>query len=269
MQLRRVRWLTLNILIIWLLAACVGMNQPRPSATPLLPAQIASLTPSATTTVVVITPDLVTPAVTPTTLEETAGFSVCSPLEIHPLEELPQIISDPYHPPPMGKDDRHQGVDFSYYERGDRSSIQGVVVQSVLPGTVAASLKDSFPFGNLVIIETPGSQLPDWLRARFGFAEGESLYILYAHLDQAPLVELGQAVQERQPLGQVGKSGNAGIAHLHLETRIGPAGIVFPVMGYYLAGDTPEEQENYLLWRTSGAFRHFDPMQLLTAEVQP
>jgi murein DD-endopeptidase MepM/ murein hydrolase activator NlpD len=194
---------------------------------------------------------------------------VCSPLEIHPLEELPQIISDPYHPPPMGKDDRHQGVDFSYYQRGDRSSIQGVGVQSVLKGKAAASIRGSFPFGNLVIIETPGSQLPDWLKERFGIVEGESLYILYAHLDQAPLVELGKPVGACQLLGQVGKSGNAGVAHLHLETRIGPAGSIFPVMGYYLAENTLQERENYLLWRTSGAFRHFDPMQLLIADAQP
>ena len=264
----RVRWLILNLSIFCLLSACVEVDAPRPTLTALPPPQVASLTPSATTTVTAI-PDPVTPAASPTVQAENPDFSLCSPLEDHPLAELPQIISDPYHPPPMGKDDRHQGVDFSYYRRGERSSIQGVGVQSVLPGVAAASIQDSYPFGNLVIVETPGSRLPDWLRERFGIAEGESLYIFYAHMDQAPEVEPGQAVQECQPLGVVGKSGNAGVAHLHLEMRIGPSGRLFPVMGYYLADVTPEERENYLLWRTSGVFRHFDPMRLLAAEPQP
>jgi hypothetical protein len=33
-------------------------------------------------------------------------------------------------------------------------------VQSVLAGTVAISLVEKFPYGNMVIVETPGDQLP-------------------------------------------------------------------------------------------------------------
>ena len=189
---------------------------------------------------------------------------LCSPLNGTPLNELPEIISDPYHPPPMGKDDRHQGVDFSYYRRGERLSIEGVNIQSVFPGKVAASISNSFPFGNMVIIETPGTNIPEPIRMRFNIQDDESLYVLYAHMQSPTVLELGQDVQPCQVLGQVGKTGNAGVAHLHLEMRHGPAGVQFPVMSYYKAGDTPAEQANYLRWATSGAFKHFNPMDMLS-----
>jgi murein DD-endopeptidase MepM/ murein hydrolase activator NlpD len=187
----------------------------------------------------------------------------CTPLKDHALAELPGIISDGYHPPPMGKDERHQGVDFSYYRRGERLSIQGVEIQSIFPGRIAASIHDSFPFGNMVIVESLRENLPEDLRKQFDIQEGQSLYILYAHMEQAPDLGLGESVRQCQVLGQVGKSGNAGVAHLHLEMRHGPSGTQFPVMAYYLAQNTTEERTNYLLWATSGEFLHFNPMDLL------
>ena len=48
--------------------------------------------------------------------------------------------------------------------------------------------------------------------------------------------------------------------HLHLETRLGLAGVTFDGMAYYSTQTTPEERANYERWRTSGDFRHFDPM---------
>lgn len=237
-------------------------NQPQPTTAQT---GTAALVPSAT-------PQLATPVkpayhrlaiqtVTPTSLPI---FQPCSPLSGISLQELPEIISDPYHPPPMGKDDRHQGVDFSYYRRGERTSIQGVVIQSVLPGRVAASIRESFPFGNFVIIETPGADLPVEVRQRFDILEEESLYILYAHMQAAPQAALGDRAEACQKVGEVGKSGNAGVAHLHLEMRHGPAGAQFPVMAYYLASNTLPERANYLEWATSGTFLHFDPMDFLT-----
>lgn len=188
---------------------------------------------------------------------------VCSPLEDHPRTELREIISAPYAPPPPRREERHHGVDFSYYRRGERESIQGAGVQAVLPGVVAAALTESFPYGNMIILETPGAAFSEEFRASLGLASGESLYTLYAHLDGPPMIELGDQVAACQALGQVGKSGNAGVAHLHIETRLGPSGAVFPVMGFYLANHNQEERDAYLYWRTEGGFRHFDPMILL------
>jgi murein DD-endopeptidase MepM/ murein hydrolase activator NlpD len=188
---------------------------------------------------------------------------ICSPLAEHGPEELAAIVSDPYHPPPLGKDDRHQGVDFSYYRQAGRATIEGEGVQSVLGGRVAAAIPDSFPFGNLVIVETSKDDLPDGLPQALDLAEGQSLYVLYAHLEAPPLVQPGDAVQACQALGVVGKSGNAGVAHLHLETRKGPAGSVFGEMAYYTLQASQIARDNYYLWRMSGAFQHFDPMILL------
>ena len=195
-------------------------------------------------------------------------FKICSPLEIHPLEVLPKIISDPYRPPPTGRDERHHGVDFSHYLFGDLTTIKGVVVQSVMPGVTAATISDSFPYGNIAIIETPFIDLPDSLSVRLQIKPGESLYVLYAHLEQPPMVALGEYIPACHPFGSVGKSGNAGVTHLHLETRIGKSGAQFPVMSNYLEDTTPEEEEYYILWRTSGEFRHFDPMKLLLPDLE-
>jgi murein DD-endopeptidase MepM/ murein hydrolase activator NlpD len=193
----------------------------------------------------------------------------CSPLVEHPLAELPEIVSDPYAPPPPGKEERHHGVDFSYYRRGERLSIEGVGVQSVFPGLVAASVQDRFPYGNMVIIETPLADLPGTVIAALGLNADESIYTLYAHMGAAPAVALGERVGACQALGQVGVSGNAGVPHLHLEMRRGPAGRQFNGMAFYSTQTSQEERDNYVLWRTSGTFQHFDPMSVLSPEVNP
>ena len=190
-------------------------------------------------------------------------FTLCSPLESIKLHVLPEIISSPYAPPPPGHDERHQGVDFAYFRRGGRASISGDGVQSVLPGYVAAVVLDRFPFGNMTIIETERSALPEELAQNLGVEPGESLYLLYAHMAQPPHFELDQHVHSCQILGHVGTTGNSGGAHLHLETRIGPSGQRFVDMAYYDLTATASERVNYLLWATSGTFRHFDPMVLL------
>jgi murein DD-endopeptidase MepM/ murein hydrolase activator NlpD len=191
---------------------------------------------------------------------------LCSPLASDPLADLPQIISDPYRPPPPHHDERHQGVDFSYYRRNGRTSIEGVGVQSALAGKVAAAVQDSFPFGNLVMIETPYVDLPSSLAQKLGMAPGESLYVLYAHMGKPPEVGMGDRLVACQPLGVVGKTGNAGVAHLHLETRLGPPGATFASMRYYDVHAAQQEKDNYVLWSMSGVFRHFDPMDLLAWE---
>lgn len=201
---------------------------------------------------------------TPATLFPTnVPFHICSPLSIHSLEELPEIISDPYRPPPPGKEQRHHGIDFSYYRRGDRLSIQGIGVQSVLDGVVAAVLMATYPYGNVVIIETRYASLPqEWVDA-LQVSRGESIYTLYAHMDNPTPLSLREIITTCQRLGEVGVSGNTVEPHLHLEMRLGPPGATFTSMAYYGAKDTDEERSNYLRWRTGGEFQHFDPMLVL------
>jgi murein DD-endopeptidase MepM/ murein hydrolase activator NlpD len=245
-----------------LLVLLVSCSSPPPeiqvaAAQPLLPSQTPVPTPSPSP--VPLSTSTSTPTLTP---ESEPGFVLCSPLNLHPLEELSQIIGDPYRPPPPGREERHHGIDFAYYHWQDRDTMLGEPVQSVLPGNVATMLDNLYPYGNMVIVETPQEYLPEDLVELLQISEGESLYLLYAHMNQTPLVTLGEAVRACQPLGEVGMSGNTDIPHLHFETRIGPAGTVFESMRFYSTSATIEEMENYVLWRTSGVYRHFDPMDL-------
>lgn len=144
--------------------------------------------------------------------------------------------------------------------------MKGEPVQSILPGRAAAVLNDLYPYGNMVMVETPLIDIPETLVEDLEIPAGESLYILYAHMNQPPMVSLGEQVQVCQPLGEVGMSGNTDIPHLHVETRFGPSGHVFKSMRYYDTRATLEELADYELWRTSGEFQHFDPMVLLGVE---
>ena len=202
---------------------------------------------------------------TPYPVSELVDISICSPLEHETIVSINEIISDPYNPPPPGRDERHHGVDFSYYHHAGRDTIEGERIQAILAGSVAAVINDRLPYGNMVIIETPASLLPADLISTFGIGKDESLYHLYAHMQSTPLIKVGEAVVCGQALGAVGMTGyNVVNPHLHLETRIGPAGESFIGMAFYTTSATIEEMENYKRWRTSGEFRHFDPMSLFT-----
>jgi murein DD-endopeptidase MepM/ murein hydrolase activator NlpD len=194
--------------------------------------------------------------------------TMCSPLEDHPVGILSEIVSDPYNPPPAGKDGRHMGVDFSYYQWEGREGIAGVTVQSMLPGKVIAVLANQIPYGYAVIVETPADRLPsEWLQNTGEYALSDSLYLLYAHLQNQPPVVAGDNIQCSQQIGLVGDTGGVdtpyAIPHLHLEMRFGPPGAVFEDMGFYDTRVSELARQNYLTWRTSGLYRHFDPLIMI------
>lgn len=190
---------------------------------------------------------------------------LCSPLEDHSLTDLQEIITFPYDPPPQGKDTGHHGVDFAYYRRGERLSIQGVLIQSVLSGRVAAVNENLIPYGNMVMVETQYQQLPGSLIEYLGIPDLQSLYLLYAHMQELPLPMIGEEVACGQTLGAVGNTPEhwSSAPHLHFEARYGPAGFVFSGMRFYDPHAQIEEMEKYILWRTSGEFFLLDPMMLL------
>ncbi len=233
-------------------AETLAMPRMTQTNTPTLPAMYFTPSPEAQ--------DLV-PTPSPRHVRE-----YCSPLEGHTLKDLQEILTNPFNPPPPGKDTGHHGVDFAYYRRGNRPSILGVPVHAVMAGRVAAAIQNRIPYGNMVIIETPHSALSEELIALLNISNGRSLYLLYAHMNEKPTVELGDWVTCGQALGEVGNTpkGWSSDPHLHLEGRIGPADAVFRGMAYYDTGATLEEMENYRLWRMSGEFTLFDPMVLLT-----
>jgi len=196
---------------------------------------------------------------------DTRAFLMCSPIEGFLIKDLPKITSVGYHPPPKGQDDRHEGVDFCFYQWKDLGPIEGKNIQSVLPGRVAAALEETFPYGNFVIIETPGDLIPRDLRETLNMNIEESLYTLYAHLQDLSLkVELDEEVTNCQTLGAVGRTGNTYAPHLHFETRIGLSGARFTGMSNFTDFATMEERKNYRIWRISGLYNHFDPMILLS-----
>jgi murein DD-endopeptidase MepM/ murein hydrolase activator NlpD len=165
--------------------------------------------------------------------------------------------------------------------------LEGLPVQAVTDGIVAGVIKDRFPYGNAILIETSFDQLPEsWLSAiqmptpapqRTGHPSltcpaGEaspdwdktqrSLYLLYAHLQESPTIQIGETIKCGQALNRIGNSGNSLNPHLHLEMRVGPAETTFESLAHYTSNASPREMYNYCLWRVSEAFQLLDPMQL-------
>jgi murein DD-endopeptidase MepM/ murein hydrolase activator NlpD len=233
-------------------------------ALPLLASAAVQKTSLSGSTQVYFTP---TPKREPLLPEQTSrpAFQACSPLEGHTWKDLSEIVTNPFDPPPPGKDSGHHGVDFAYYRRGDRLSIEGVPVQSVLAGVIAAVIHNRPPYGNMVIVETQAAAVPLSLAEYFGVSQHESLYLLYAHMKTDPLVKADQSVSCGERLGEVGNTppGWSSAPHLHLEVRIGLSGAQFASMAYYDNSITPQEKTNYERWRTSGEFRMLDPLRLL------
>jgi len=160
------------------------------------------------------------------------------------------------------KDDAHHGLDLGYYTR-EGKLFTGTPALAALEGKIAAVINNRPPYGNMLIVETPFESLPAVLIARQKIPAGNSLYTLYAHLQNLQALKIGQTVKCGEQLAETGLTGFTGGPHLHFETRWGPAGAIFAAMAYYKADATPEELSNYEKWRMSGAFHLFDPLELL------
>lgn len=275
------RWMGWAIFWAWLLTACSVSDPPR-DVEPAPPSPHPSATPTLTT-VPTLTP--LPPVLTPTVLSLP---QVCSPLAGYDLEQLAGQVSNPYHPPPPGSDDPHYGVDLADFDQKDRIARSGMSVQAVLSGRVAGITAGRFPYGNLLIVETALSELDPLLVARLELPEfppetirplalscppyplpsdwqsrPRSLYLLYAHLKSAPTFAVGEEIKCGQVVGTIGDSGNALAPHLHLEVRLGPAGMIFAPMAHYDPSASSEEMATYCMWRVSGAFQSVDPFCLL------
>jgi murein DD-endopeptidase MepM/ murein hydrolase activator NlpD len=279
-------WLTMCTFLLG--AGCRSLvGRPSQTVVPLpIPITSPPLTPALTITPALITPVLLpSPIITPA---ESSPMQICSPLQGITLSQLDKTISNPFYPPPIGSDDPHQGVDLADIGP-DGVAREGLQVNFVLPGQVAGIIQDRFPYGNAMLVETPLQNLPsDWVlnldlsrpaalpQVRSALtcptpalepdwdAGNESLYLLYAHLQNPPSVKVGDQVNCGQNAGVIGSSGNAMNPHLHLEARVGPAGAEFASLAHYDVSASPDEMAAYCAWRVSGIFRLLDPMSLFS-----
>jgi murein DD-endopeptidase MepM/ murein hydrolase activator NlpD len=146
--------------------------------------------------------------------------------------------------------------------------MEGDPLQAILPGRIAAAVHDRPPYGNMLMIEVPFENLPPAVVESIPIPEGQSLYVLYAHLKDAPTQAPGEPVECGTELNRAGTTGAAVAPHLHFETLWGPPGTTFAGMAYYIADATPLELQNYATWHMSGEFHPFNPMLLLNL-LQP
>lgn len=276
-------------LILFSVTACrlapdPGTPEPLPALSSPLPLQLpASPTPDPPPSPL---PATATASPVPTA---TSQIEVCSPLQDVPLAQLPGRISNPFNPPPPGSDNPHAGVDLADRYQGAGPALEGLGVQAVLSGRVAAVVTDRFPFGNALLVETPLEGLPPAFLVQMqvptpaptpaappaltcppGFSietdgSRRSLYLLYAHLKAPAGLQLEEPIACGQALGAIGSTGNALNPHLHLEARVGPAGVRLSSMAHYDTGASPEEMANYCAWSVSGLFQVLDPMRLFSS----
>lgn len=238
-------------------------DQPTPAQPGTATAPLKIISPSQTPAAIKTT---TTPATTPTAWPTPAPM-VCSPLAIQPINKLNTIITQPFIMPRTMddgtyKDSGHHGLDIGFIVRG-KQLFTGTQVLSALDGKIASVIHDRPPYGDMVMVETPYDKIPGKLIAMHDIQPDQSLYVLYAHMQNLQPLTIGQSVKCGQQLAETGLTGTTGGPHLHFETRWGPAGAVFPLMGFYLSGVTAEEMEYYTLWRMSGKFKLFDPFDLL------
>jgi murein DD-endopeptidase MepM/ murein hydrolase activator NlpD len=273
------------LLLVLVLLLCACQSEPMAgTVTPTQPPPQLTYTPSPTLTPTITVSPTSEPSLTPTPV-----FMVCSPLEDETFASLPLILTNPLIiPSSFGQDTGHHGVDFAYYRRGDRLSIEGIEIYAVLSGTTVLTLDDDIPYGYAILIETPLSDLPEPVQSALlaGYlpvpddpnyrlycpevtrpeqTSEFSVYHLYAHMEVRPDYKRGDPIECDATLGTVGNTGYSSNPHLHLETRLGPAGAQFKTMAHYENTNTPEQMGNYCLWRMSGYYQLFDPFILFDA----
>lgn len=277
------KYFVFSVLFLFTLAACNANATSLSTETATSELPTATLTVQPTNTATPLPP-------TATTIPHT---SISSPLRDISLDELNSINTNAFDPPPVGFDEPHQGIDYSYFRFeneiiNDSDGIEGLEIDSVLDGTVSTVISDRLPYGNAIIIETPLDLLPpEWLAAlnvpeiaptlvpdpRHNCPElvdsaewdnsHRSLYLVYAHMLNSPQFSVGQKVTSGEIIGQVGNTGDSTNPHLHFEVRLGPGGVSFASMAKYDTRASVEEMANYCTWRLSNRFQVLDPALIL------
>jgi hypothetical protein len=152
-----------GLLLLLLLSACAGtasVPTPASTAAPLPTLTVSPPAPSPSPT----SSSTLSPT---TTLVASTSQSplACSPLVGFDRARLLAAVSNPFRPPAPGSDQPHAGIDLADTPPGSQVAQAGRGVESLFPGRVAAVVRDRFPFGNALIVETPLQGLrfrPTW-----------------------------------------------------------------------------------------------------------
>lgn len=192
---------------------------------------------------------------------------ICSPLAIQPLDKLTEIITQPFIMPLLMQDGSysdggHHGLDLGFVLRGKQRFL-GTPILSAIDGKVASIIRNRPPYGNMVMLETSFDNIPPQIVAAHSIPPEDSLYTVYAHLQNLQPLEIGQIVKCGHQIAEAGLTGITSGPHLHLETRWGPANSTFSSMGAYRGDITPDEMKVYKLWRMSHTYQLFDPFELI------
>lgn len=223
-----------------------------------------------------------------------AEFEISSPLQGISIEELSEIESNAFDFAGKGKDEGHHGTDFSFYRYKSFEKIENLPIQSIFSGQIRSIINNRPPYGNMIIVETPLRDFPDDMQQFFyevysaqippfhtnlncpgyqiqEFEQGLanlSVYVLYAHLYEFPEKTIGRHIASGEIIGEVGNTGLSGNPHLHLEIRVGMSNYDFEMMAHYDNAATMEEIYNYCLWRVSGYFFQYNPMDFFDLYLQ-
>jgi murein DD-endopeptidase MepM/ murein hydrolase activator NlpD len=206
--------------------------------------------------------------------------------------QLKSITSNPFVLTSPFKEiiEDHPAIDFSFYQKWEYTTFQDFPIQSILPGKVVLVEDNRFPYGYMVLIETPLSQIDPVILTQIpqptlvpsGYtpeqrcpvvgnpvtfdSSSQSIYALYAHFSSLPLVKIGDSVSCGDLIGYAGSTGNSAEPHLHLEIRFGPSDAKFESIANYHSSVTLEERYDYCIWTISGIFQAVDPAKLLYQE---
>ena len=125
-----------------------------------------------------------------------SGSGVCAEGFIWPLPGAGRVTTE------FGADQWVNGVFSSGHKGIDIAIAGGTPIYAAHNGTVAATT-GHWTYGNVVMIDN-----------------GDGISTLYAHMQSAAIVSVGQTVTQGQVIGYVGSTGNSSGNHLHFEVRV-------------------------------------------------
>ncbi len=125
-----------------------------------------------------------------------SGSGVCAEGFIWPLPGAGRVTTE------FGADQWVNGVFSSGHKGIDIAIAGGTPIYAAHNGTVAATT-GHWSYGNVVMIDN-----------------GDGISTLYAHMQSAAIVSMGQTVTQGQVIGYVGSTGNSSGNHLHFEVRV-------------------------------------------------